>query len=172
MVSFPPVSPPRPFTHPSPHPYAPHAQPISFFTLLGEEYKSFSSSLCNPLHSPVTSSLLGPYIFLNTMFSNTLSFLSSRNIYYTIVPILGNQVSDVCYRAISWDRCSLIGLLVVMSLVVVLVLLLFRFLTVTINILIHAKHNTIISAHSNLCLSHVSVIRQRQNTRWFKYDRD
>jgi hypothetical protein len=26
---------------------------------LGEEYKSFSSSLCNLLHSPVTSSLLG-----------------------------------------------------------------------------------------------------------------
>ena len=28
-------------------------------TLLGEEYKSFSSSLCNLLHSPVTSSFLG-----------------------------------------------------------------------------------------------------------------
>ena len=29
-------------------------------TILGEEYKSFSSSLCSLLHSPVTSSLLGP----------------------------------------------------------------------------------------------------------------
>ena len=29
-------------------------------TMLGEEYKSFSSSLCNLLHSPVTSSLLRP----------------------------------------------------------------------------------------------------------------
>jgi len=29
-------------------------------TILGEEHKSFSSSLCNLLHSPVTSSLLGP----------------------------------------------------------------------------------------------------------------
>ena len=29
-------------------------------TILGEEYKSFSSSLCNILHSPVTSSLPGP----------------------------------------------------------------------------------------------------------------
>ena len=29
-------------------------------TILGEEYKSFISSLCNLLHSPVTSSLLGP----------------------------------------------------------------------------------------------------------------
>ena len=49
-------------------------------TILGEDYRSFSSSLCNLLHSPVTSALLGPNILLNTMFSNTLSFLSSRNI--------------------------------------------------------------------------------------------
>ena len=49
-------------------------------TLLGEEYKSFISSLCNLLHSPVTSSLLGPNIPHNTMFSNTLGFLSSRNV--------------------------------------------------------------------------------------------
>ena len=34
MVSFPPVSLPRPYTHPSPHPYTPHAQPISFFSIL------------------------------------------------------------------------------------------------------------------------------------------
>jgi hypothetical protein len=46
-------------------------------TILGEEYRSFSSALCNLLHSPVTSSLLGPNILLNTIFSNTLSFLSS-----------------------------------------------------------------------------------------------
>ena len=44
-------------------------------TILGEEYRSFSS-LYNHLHSPVTSSLLGPNIFLNTLFTNTLSFLS------------------------------------------------------------------------------------------------
>ena len=48
-------------------------------TILGEEYKSFSSSLYNLLHSPVTSSLLGPNILLNTTFSNTLSLLSSRS---------------------------------------------------------------------------------------------
>ena len=47
---------------------------------MGEEYKSFSSSLCNLLHSPVTSSFLGPNILLNTMLSNTLSFLSSRSV--------------------------------------------------------------------------------------------
>ena len=49
-------------------------------TKLGEEYRSFSSSLCILLHSPVTSSLLGPNILLNTIFWNTLSFLSSRNV--------------------------------------------------------------------------------------------
>ena len=38
-------------------------------TILGEKYKSFSSALCNLLHSPVTSSLLGPNILLNTMFA-------------------------------------------------------------------------------------------------------
>ena len=48
-------------------------------TILGEQYKSFSSLLCSLLHSPVTSSLLGSNILLNTMFSNTLSF-SSRNV--------------------------------------------------------------------------------------------
>ena len=33
LVSFLPVSPPRPYTPPSPHPYAPRAQPISFFSI-------------------------------------------------------------------------------------------------------------------------------------------
>ena len=55
---------------------------LDFITrkILGEVYKSFSSSLCSLLYYPVTSSLLGPNILLNTMFSNTLSFLSSRNV--------------------------------------------------------------------------------------------
>ena len=51
-----------------------------FRTILGEEYISFSSSLCSLLHSPVTSSLLVPNIPLNTIFSNTLSFLFSLNV--------------------------------------------------------------------------------------------
>jgi len=46
-------------------------------TILGEQYSSLSSSLCSFLHSPVTSSLLGPNILLNTLFSNTLSLRSS-----------------------------------------------------------------------------------------------
>jgi len=42
--------------------------------IFGEKYTS-SSSIYNFLHSPVTSSLLGPNI-LNTLFSNTLSLHS------------------------------------------------------------------------------------------------
>ena len=49
-------------------------------TILGEQYRSLSSSLCNLLHSLITSSLLGPNILLNTMFSKTLSFLSSLTV--------------------------------------------------------------------------------------------
>ena len=49
-------------------------------TILGEEYRSLSSSLNSILHSPVTSSLLGPNILLNTLFSNTLSLHSSFNV--------------------------------------------------------------------------------------------
>jgi len=47
-------------------------------TILGEQYKSFSSSLCNILHSPVTSYLLRPNILLNTMFSNTLIYCREK----------------------------------------------------------------------------------------------
>ena len=44
-------------------------------TLLGEECRSFSFSLWDLLHSPFTSSLLGPNILFNAIFSNTLNFL-------------------------------------------------------------------------------------------------
>ena len=49
-------------------------------TMLGEQYRSLSSSLCNFLHSPVTSFLLGPNILLSTLFSNSLSLRSSLTV--------------------------------------------------------------------------------------------
>ena len=49
-------------------------------TIVGEEYKPLSSPLCSFLQSPVTSSLLGPNILLNTLFSNILSLRSSLNV--------------------------------------------------------------------------------------------
>ena len=54
---------------------------LDFITwiLFGEEYKSLSSSLYCSLHSPVTSSLLGPNILLSPSFWNTLSMCSSFN---------------------------------------------------------------------------------------------
>jgi hypothetical protein len=42
-------------------------------TILFEVYRSLSSKLCIFLYSPVTSSVLGPNILLNTVFSNTFS---------------------------------------------------------------------------------------------------
>ena len=60
----------------------PHLILLDFITrtIMGEQYRSLSSSLCSLLHSPVTSSLKGPNILLNTMFSNTLNFLSTCNV--------------------------------------------------------------------------------------------
>ena len=48
--------------------------------VLGEEYRSLRYSLCSFLHSPLTSSLLGPNILLNTLCSNTLNLRSSINV--------------------------------------------------------------------------------------------
>ena len=51
--------------------------------IFDKAYRSLSSSLCSFLHSPVTSSLLGPNILLNTLFWNTLSLRSSlKNKYH------------------------------------------------------------------------------------------
>jgi hypothetical protein len=54
-------------------------------TTVGEEYRSWSSSIRRFIHSPVTSSLLGPNVLLKTLFSNTLSLRSSLSV--------SNQVS-------------------------------------------------------------------------------
>jgi hypothetical protein len=50
------------------------------WTILSEEYRSLSSTLCSFFHSTVTSSLLGLNIHLNTPFSNTLRLHSSHTV--------------------------------------------------------------------------------------------
>jgi hypothetical protein len=50
-----------------------------------KKYRASGSSLCNPLYSPVMSSLLGLHILLSTLFLKTLSLRSSLDI--------SNQVS-------------------------------------------------------------------------------
>ena len=71
-------------TPPLPHTCHVTAHLILFYliklTIFGEDHRSWSSSLCTFLHSPVASSLVVPYIFLSTLFSNTLSLLSSLNV--------------------------------------------------------------------------------------------
>ena len=57
--------------------------------ILDEEYRSLSSSLCNFLYSLRISSLLGPNILLNTLFSNTLSFPQCERPSFT--PIKNNR---------------------------------------------------------------------------------
>jgi hypothetical protein len=47
--------------------------------ITGEDYKSWSSSLCNFLQSSDISSRFSPNIFLNTLFSNTLSLCLCPN---------------------------------------------------------------------------------------------
>ena len=91
MFSFPQVSLPKRCIQLSSHPY------LLLFTaylilldlisrtILGEQYRLLSSSLCSFLHSPVTSSYLGPNTPLNTLFSHTLNLYSSL--------IISDQVS-------------------------------------------------------------------------------
>ena len=74
-VSFPQVSPPKPCNYLSTIRATCPAHLVLFGLItqikFGEQYRSSSSSLCSFLHSPVTSSLLGPNIFLSTLFANT-----------------------------------------------------------------------------------------------------
>ena len=64
MVSFPQVSPPNLCAHLFLHTCHMPRPFLDFMTrtILGEQYRLLSSSLCNFLHSPVTPALLGPNI--------------------------------------------------------------------------------------------------------------
>jgi len=67
-------------------------------TIFGKQYRSLSSSLCNFLHSPVTSSLLAPNTLLNTLFPNTLSLRSSLNVSDQVShPYKATDTSDKWY---------------------------------------------------------------------------
>jgi len=53
--------------------------------VFGEQYNSWSPSLCTLLQSCVTSSLVDPNIFLSTVVSNTFSICSSLNVRHHII---------------------------------------------------------------------------------------
>jgi hypothetical protein len=55
--------------------------------ILGEEYMLWSSSLCIFLQPPATTSLFGPNILLNALFSNTLSLCKVKG-KGKVVPVL------------------------------------------------------------------------------------
>ena len=65
----PPVSPPRPYTPPSPHPHAPHAQPISFFSILSPaQYWVRSTNHLAPCYAvssiPLLHVIVSIYIYI------------------------------------------------------------------------------------------------------------
>jgi len=62
-------------------------------TILREEYRSLSYSLCSFLHYLILSSILGLNILLSTLFSNTLSLRCSLNIgeRLSFTPIQNNR---------------------------------------------------------------------------------
>jgi len=62
------------------HVHQSQSSPFDHQTKFGEQYRSLTLSLFSFVHSPVTSSLLGPNILLNTLFSNTLSVDFSHNL--------------------------------------------------------------------------------------------
>jgi hypothetical protein len=55
-------------------------------TILDDEYRSWSSSLCSFLHSPVTI-LLGRNVLLNTLFSNNLNLVLPQCEWPSFTPI-------------------------------------------------------------------------------------
>ena len=94
---------PLPHTRYMPRP--PHYSRFITRTVLGEEYRRISSSLCSFLHSAVT---LGPNILLNTLFSKTLSLRSSLTVSDQSSEILiRGQIRSAHYRLPETEGTSL-----------------------------------------------------------------
>jgi hypothetical protein len=100
---YPTVSPPQSSMHFSFLQYVPCA-PTDFtlffisWIIPNNKYKSLCCSLCSLLQSPVISSLLGPNIFLITLFSYTLGLSSSLNMTHQVsnpYEIMG-QITGLC----------------------------------------------------------------------------
>ena len=83
--SFHQVSPPKSCMYIICLPYMPNAPPVSFFSIWSPNNIWWAVQIikllkCSFLHSPLTSSLLGPNILLNTLFSNALIPRTSLNV--------------------------------------------------------------------------------------------
>jgi hypothetical protein len=57
-----------------------HSSHLITRIIFGEENRTCSSSLCSLLYSPATPSLLGPNIFISTLFWNRLDLCSSLKV--------------------------------------------------------------------------------------------
>jgi hypothetical protein len=93
----------------------PHATLLDFSTrkTFGEEYRTWSSTLCSLLNSLVTSFVLGPNIFLSTLFSNRQyenfvpNFLLSAKTHtlFGYRKFLSDQKSVCHFLLISYNFC-------------------------------------------------------------------
>jgi hypothetical protein len=75
--------------------------------IFDEEYKLWSSSLCNFLQHPVTSSLLGRNSLLGTQSSNTLNLFSSLDVRDQVShPYKIKFESCTLWSTLTFQRCS------------------------------------------------------------------
>jgi hypothetical protein len=72
--------------------------------ILGVEYNSRRSSIFGFLHAPITSTLLGPYVLLSALFSNTLKLCSSLNVREHVSHTYGITVKIIVLKdGVFWD---------------------------------------------------------------------
>jgi hypothetical protein len=129
---------------------------------VGEEYRSLSPSLWSFQHSPVTSSLLGPNIILNTLFSMIFSLIPYLNVsdqvshpykttgkiiflYILIFKFLDSKIEDKRFFTEWWQALSDFNLHVIYSWIEFSFFKVFFF---QIFELFHSSKGTIINFHS------------------------